>query len=126
MNFGYIRGGSKTKAGKNRFVPIHKDVFYLIENRMKIDGDFLFQKESGHAMNYYEYRNRFNKVMKKLNMNHFPHDTRHTFITLGKNCNMNEYVLKRIVGHAIQDVTEVVYTHRNQQDFYDEICKIKV
>lgn len=123
---GFIRGGLKTKAGRNRFVPIHDDVLGLIKARVAQADEYLFVKESGEPMNYFEYRRRFNKVMKRLNMHHFPHDTRHTFITLAKECDVNEYVLKLIVGHAVQDITEGVYTHRNRGDFYREICKIKV
>lgn len=123
---GYIRGGLKTKAGRNRFVPIHKDVLDIIKRRIEKGDEFLFVKETGEPMNYFEYRRRFNRVMKRLNMHHFPHDTRHTFITLAKECDVNEYILKLIVGHAIQDITEGVYTHRNREDFYNEICKIKV
>lgn len=31
---------------------------------------------------------------------------------------MDEYLLKRIVGHAIADITENTYTHR-------ELCELK-
>ena len=58
-------------------------------------------------------------------MNHKPHDTRHTFITLAKKAGMNEYILKLIVGHAIQDITEKVYTHRTMEELQAEIEKIK-
>ena len=47
------------------------------------------------------------------------------FITLAKECNMNEYILKLIVGHAIKDVTEKVYTHRTMEQLKGEIEKIK-
>ena len=54
--------------------------------------------------------------MSRLNMTHKPHDTRHTFITKAKESNITEYVLKLIVGHEIQDITEKVYTHRTIED----------
>lgn len=76
-------------------------------------------------MTYDKYRGRFNKVMLKLKMKHRPHETRHTFITLSKEANMDEYILKLIVGHAITDVTEKVYTHRTMEQLQEEICKIK-
>ena len=51
-----------------------------------------------------------------------PHYTRHTFITKAKSrgVNMNEYILKLIVGHEIGDLTEHVYTHRELQDLKEE------
>jgi integrase len=62
--------------------------------------------------------------MNKLGMDHKPHDTRHTFITLGKEYNINEYILKLLVGHAIEDITEKVYTHRTLEQLKAEIEKI--
>ena len=63
--------------------------------------------------------------MKKLNMVHKPHDTRHTFITKAKAAGVDEYILKLIVGHEIQDITEKVYTHRTLEDMKTEIQKIE-
>ena len=40
--------------------------------------------------------------------------------------NMNEYILKLIVGHEIGDLTERVYTHREIEQLKAEIEKIKV
>ena len=65
------------------------------------------------------------KVMSAVNMNHTSHETRHTFITQAKYCKVNEYILKKIVGHEIRDVTEAVYTHRNIEDLKKEIVKVK-
>ena len=62
--------------------------------------------------------------MMKLNLKHKPHDTRHTFINDAKAANMNEYVLKIIVGHVIEDVTEAVYTHRTVDQLREELIKI--
>ena len=38
---------------------------------------------------------------------------------------MDEYILKRIVGHKINDITEYVYTHRDLEDLKEEMLKIK-
>ena len=53
------------------------------------------------------------------------HDGRNHFITMAKNAGMDEYALKYIVGHAIQDVTERVYTQREISWLIDEMQKIK-
>lgn len=63
--------------------------------------------------------------MTRLKMKHTPHEARHTFITLAKEAEMNEYCLKLIVGHEIGDVTERVYTHRTIENLRTEIEKIK-
>lgn len=82
-------------------------------------------QDVGKKLSYGKYRNRFIKVMSRLKLTHRPHETRHTFITKGKACNMDEYILKLIVGHAITDISEKVYTHRTMEQLYSKIEKIK-
>lgn len=121
-----MHGGLKTEAGKNRTIPIHDKIYSLILKRYDLKNERLCLKENGEEMSYDDYRNRFRKIMKSLKMNHKPHDTRHTFITLAKRYNVDEYVLKLVVGHKIQDITERTYTHRLQKDINHEINKIKL
>ena len=63
---------------------------------------------------------RFNKVMERNKMTHTPHECRHTFITIGKSNKMDQYILKLIVGHEIDDVTEKFYTHRTIEQLGNE------
>jgi integrase len=121
-------GGIKTDAGKNRYVPIHPKILNLVKSNYNQDNEYLFNDENGQQgqyMTYDKYRKRFNKVMEKLKLKHRPHETRHTFITLAKQYMMDEYILKLIVGHAIEDITEKVYTHRTMEQLQQEIIKIK-
>ncbi len=120
-----MMGGIKTEAGKNREVPIHSKIYDFIVARCKDNDGFLFCKENGSPMSYDDYRNRFRKIMQQLGMNHKPHDARHTFVTLAKRYHMDEYILKLIVGHSIQDITERIYTHRTREEMRKEIEKIK-
>ena len=73
------------------------------------------------------YRNwkdeKFGKIMEQLQMEHLPHDTRHTFATLGDNYNMNKLCIKRIMGHASKDITDKVYTHKDIEELKKEIEK---
>lgn len=124
----YFVGGLKTDAGKNRIVPIHSKIKDLVLNRYNINNEYLFNDENGQQgtiMTYDKYRGRFTKIMKKLKMEHKPHDARHTFITKAKLANVDEYALKLIAGHSISDVTEKVYTHRDIENLKTEIEKIK-
>lgn len=123
-----MKGGLKTDAGKNRIVPIHPLIKPLIEERMKnaesLKSDSLFNDETsqtGIKMTYDKYRKRFEKVMSKHKMTHSPHECRHTFITNAKSNNMDEYILKLIVGHSIDDITEKVYTHRDIEQLKKEM-----
>ena len=129
---GTIMGGLKTDAGRDRIVPIHPLILPLIENNYKkalAAGSLaLFNDENGQQgtqLTYDMYRRRFEKINNRFNMSHRPHDTRHTFITKAKDCGVNDYILKLIVGHAIRDITEKVYTHRTIEQLRSEILKIK-
>ena len=124
-------GGLKTDAGKNRCVPINPRIKDLIVNRYneakEMKSEYLFNDVNGQQgthMTYDKYRGRFNKVMKRLGMEHHPHETRHTFITKAKKVGVDEYILKRIVGHSIPDITENVYTHREFEELREEMNKI--
>lgn len=39
--------------------------------------------------------------------------------------NLDEYAIKRLVGHSIEDLTERVYTERDFEWFRTELEKIK-
>jgi len=119
----YFVTGSKTKAGKNRVIPIHPKVKHLFEYFYKNDCDRPFTKIYDN-FNYDKYKREFSKLMEELNFNHTPYDGRHTFITKMKYARADEYLLKLIVGHSIGDITEKVYTHRKIEELYNEILKI--
>lgn len=137
LNENYIQGGIKTKAGKDRLVPIHPKVRHLIEAKLKqaeeYDSTKLILSADRHKQNkfvplsYDKYFKRFREIIKELGLNpeHKPHDPRKQFITMAKKYKVDEYAIKRIVGHKIRDITEAVYTERDPQWLYDEVCKIK-
>jgi integrase len=81
---------------------------------------------SSYALTYDKYRARFGKIRDGLNLNpnHKAHDPRKQFVTMAKKHNMNEYAIKRIIGHAILDITEKVYTERDLEWLHEEIAKI--
>lgn len=130
---GTMVGGCKTAAGKNRVVPIHPLIRDLISRRIEeaneLQSEFLFndeERQTGMNITYDKYRKRFAKVMNRLDMSyHHPHETRHTFITKAKSAGIDAYIIKLLVGHAIIDITESVYTHRTTQELIDAINKIE-
>lgn len=128
-----IVGGMKTDSGRNRTVPIHSAIKSLVEEQYhlaKAKGyeKLFFKLEDGKPMSVFNYTARFKKVMKKyqLNPDHRPHDPRKDFVTEAKKYKMDEYALKRIVGHSIKDITERVYTERDTKWLQEEIEKIKL
>lgn len=130
-------GGIKTEAGIDRIVPIHPRIRGIVQDLYESAKDL----EAEHLINvtdarncrmgkltYDKYQYRFTNIIKELglNENHRPHDGRKTFITLAKKYQLDEYAIKKIVGHAVNDITEKVYTERDPEWLYDEICKISV
>lgn len=102
----YIIGGMKTKAGKDRIIPISNKIMPLIIKRYDPDNEFFID------MSYRVYKNHFSELMKRLNMDHLPHDGRHTFASMANTAGINPTTVKLIMGHASQDITEKVYTHK--------------
>lgn len=133
---GYIEGGVKTDAGKNRIVPVHPRVRSIVEKEYKrakeLKSNWLFNwldenRSRNPKLSYSRYRTAFSGVVRVLNLNpdHRPHDPRKTFVTMAKKYNIDEYALKRIVGHEIDDITESVYTERSLEWYKEEMQKIK-
>ena len=112
----YIVTGSKTDAGKDRMIPIHddiKEIFKSILNNKTLD--ILTRNK------FYEL---FNNEMSKLSMKHEPYDTRHAFSTLWKFSKRDSLARKRIMGHAVKDLTDDVYTHLDINFLRSELNKV--
>lgn len=134
-----IAGGMKTKYGTDRLVPIHPGIRKLIENRYaeakKIGSDYLFNAtdaathRDSYKLTYDKYKYRFAHIVESLglNPNHKPHDPRKTFVTLAKKYKVDDFAIKRIVGHSLrEDITESVYTERSLEWLQTEIAKISI
>ena len=119
-----IKGGMKTEAGIDRIVPIHEKIRPIVQKHYNPDSKFLFTNEKGEYMTYDQYRGRFKNVMRALGTTHTPHETRHTFISCAKHFDVDENLLKAIVGHKNRNVTEVVYTHRPFSDYVAAVALI--
>lgn len=114
-----IVGGMKTEAGTDRKVPIHPRIRKLVENRM--GGEYLI------GLSYGKYQRQFKKIMESLGLNpeHRAHDPRKQFVTMAKEAGVDEYAIKKLVGHKISDITEAVYTQRSFDWLRSELEKIK-
>lgn len=132
-----MTGGIKSDAGKNRTVPIHKKIKDLVKKKydeaIELGSDYLIncldRKSKNDMLNfsYKKYSNRFAGVICDLGLNekHRPHDPRKHFVTMAKKYGVDEYAIKRLIGHEIDDLTERVYTDRDIEWFREEISKIE-
>lgn len=124
-------GGMKTKAGKDRTVPIWSGIRDLVKSEYNYSvehgWDRLFCCNDGvshkgsNILTYDKYRHRFINILP----NHKAHDGRKTFVTLCKRYGVDEYAIKYMVGHAITDITEKIYTERELSWMANELEKIK-
>ena len=132
----YTIGGMKTRAGKKRPVPIHPKVQPIVQKyydlAISCSSEYLFNvpnkwhKEILIPLKYDRFYKDYKNIIEQLKLNpeHKPHDPRKTFVTMAKKAGMDEWIIKRIVGHAIADVTEESYTQRSIEELYREVCKI--
>lgn len=107
----YVRE-AKTESGI-REVPIAEKIVPFLEHWMtKNDCEYLLSTNEGE---HFKYRNFYDSywspLMQSLHIQHRPHDTRHTCVSLLTEKGVDERIIKKIVGHKGQGVTETVYTH---------------
>lgn len=107
---------SKTEAGRNRQVPIHKKMLeyytYFMEHKTATKTTTLIVDENGKPISYNKFRVAFAQVMAITKCKHTPHECRHTCATWLDNAGANDVATKKILGHACQGVTKGVYTHK--------------
>ena len=91
---------------------IAEKIVPLMQKWMDRDCEFLICNSSGTRMSYYVFRDNYWKgIMDMLSMERRPHDTRHTCITMLTEAGVDPRIIRQIVGHKGQGVTEAVYTH---------------
>lgn len=121
----YMIGGFKTEAGKDRIIPIHDDIFSLVEKRYNEGGKWFVKYKTDDPPKLDQFRTYlFDPIIEKLNMTHLPHDGRHTFATYANKSEVNPMMVKRIMGHAIDDITQNVYTHVTPQEIVEAVNNI--
>lgn len=115
---GFIRGGNKTEKGRNRIIPIHRDILelirkryadsktdYLVDNRNWIK----YKKDTNKPLRTNYLREKFYEVMKNLGMNHLPHDTRKTLATILSKNKISDSIITDTLGHSDIGITEKYY-----------------
>lgn len=117
---GYMIGGSKTKAGKKRLIPISKHIKPIIEKLYSYENEYLVVNHIDKKLPYSNLRDWW---LKQDLVVHTIHETRHTFISIANTIDINKVALQRIVGHASEGVTNKVYTHKDIVELRTEMDK---
>lgn len=108
---GTFKGGTKTASGKDRIVPIHSKIFDLVQKRVEEGNEYLFSREGIKCSQYYYYK-YWNSIMDELELNHTPHECRHTFRSRLDSAGANKVCIDLMMGHKSKEVGERVYTHK--------------
>ena len=124
LDKGYMVGGSKTEAGRNRVIPLHDKIIPLVERNLE-NNYLVYSKRSG-SLTYNGIRPRFEKVMDKLGMNHKIPDTRKTAVSIMHSAGIPMETVRMIVGHSAKGVTESVYLYKEPQELVDAVNNINI
>ncbi len=107
----YIKGGSKTDAGRNRIVPIHPRIQSCIKNRYDNCENFLIE-ENGKPLTAKKFRKIFYDVLEKLSIEkRTPHTTRHTFFSMLDAACTDKKAMADVGGHTDPRFSEKQYSH---------------
>lgn len=109
---GYLQGGLKTNAGRNRIVPVHPKIRPYLAAWLAKGGDTIICDEAGRAISSARYREHFQAVMERIGApSATPHWCRHTFATRLHSASADPLAVKWLLGHSTKsDITEH-YTH---------------
>ena len=94
-----MKGGTKNAAGKNRIVPIHSKIRPLVEARLADAGPRLISLH-GKSMTETTSRKFWCRIMKQLDMNHVPHECRHTFESRLDAARRNRHCIDLLMDHT--------------------------
>lgn len=120
----YMIGGMKTKAGRDRIIPINNKILPFVEKWYNPENEYLITNFKNNQMQYSNYRReKWDNIMEKMQFDdgHRPHDCRHTFASLMDSAGANKLCIKRIMGHASPDITDSVYTHKTIEELIEAI-----
>ncbi|MBR3561932.1 MAG: site-specific integrase [Oscillospiraceae bacterium] len=124
-----MTGGIKTAAGKNRVVPIHSGIQYLVQRMCgATHGDYLLTAAGGKPINTSVFRKAMQPALKHCGITsvHTPHDCRHTFVSLLDSAGANQVCIQRLAGHASKGVTQKVYTHKDLDELREAVELIQI
>ena len=119
----YMIGGSKTKAGKNRIIPISKRILPVVK-------DLVEKCTSDRLMNDYRGEPTIIKLGEKFRENiglprHTSHDCRYTFAGLMEEKGVPLLTTQKIMGHSARNITQDLYTKQNIQSLIKAVDKLE-
>lgn len=119
---GYLQGGVKTEAGKNRRIPVHPKIQPYLAAWLAKGGDTIICDDAGKAISPVKYREYFSALMERLDVpNATPHWCRHTFATRLHRAKADALVVKWLMGHSTKSDITAHYTHETMRELQEAI-----
>lgn len=119
----YIRQ-AKTENGI-RVVPIHDCIYETVKTFYNENHPYVFSTAKGLKWGEDNWTGQLREFSQAHGIHHTTHETRHTFISLATVYELNQTMLKKIVGHVTeQSLTERVYTHITIAQLLEAVNKI--
>lgn len=114
-----VRAKNKTSL---RSVPIHDKILPIVKKYYDLGAAALIPNTEGNFFTYSNYQQKkWKQIMAQLELEHLPHDTRHTFASMADTYGLKKLCIKRIMGHESKDITDRVYTHKDISELLEQI-----
>lgn len=119
---GYLQGGLKTEAGRNRIVPVHPKIRPYLQQWLDKGGDTIVCGKDGGRICAGQYRDYFRHVMEQIGVPEAtPHWCRHTFATRLHAVQADPLTTKWLLGHSTKSDITAHYTHETISTLRDAI-----
>lgn len=123
---GYLIGGIKTEAGRDRVIPLHPRIIPFVKELLG-DNHWLMQSSRGDApVSYPTTYTKHMEFFKQHDMVHKPHDCRKTAVSIMHSAGIPIETVRVIVGHSGKGVTEKVYLYKSAKELVDAIKTVEI
>jgi integrase len=119
----WFKGGLKTRAGKERVVPIHSLILEIVTRRAQEGNRYLISLD-GKKVSQSKYYELWGAFMDAHGINHTPHECRHTFRSLLDSAGANKKCIDMMMGHKSKDVGERIYTHKTLKELAEALALV--
>lgn len=123
-----LTGGLKTEAGRDRIVPVHRNIAPLVEQWSAAGREALYSDPSGKAYNKDRFtRNIWKPAIKALGLPEdlTPHSARHTCGTRLSAAGARPEDIQAILGHADYSVTANTYINQDVSALRNSMALMK-
>ena len=121
----YLQGGGKTRAGRDRIVPVHQKIYPYLMERLKAAGDTIISRNGKPIQDQWFRTVAFPPIAQALGVpDATPHWCRHTFATRLHRAGVDELTCKWLMGHSTAADVTSGYTHKTLDMLTKAIEKI--